>query len=228
VTRFDPARASLLARAFSYPYGPPLVPVVFSGGSFRPAARLRAVVDPAGLVDVAGLGVCAPVLAIGSNAALAVLRRKFGTGRAALVQGPAQLAGYAGVHSAHISRYGAMPATLIEASGVLRGHLQLVPVNQLARLDASEALGVNYERVRLPGSGLRAPWLGLRLPFVWVYRSHHGAALREGVPISLGPQRKALAHAAEQAGWTLDLEAFVYLLVRDPSFRFAVTEALKG
>ena len=225
--RFDPARASLLARAFDSPYGAPVTPMLFGGGKAAalPHLYLRPVER---MVAVDGLGLCAPVLAVGSNAALAVLRRKFGSLPLGVAQGPVRLAGFARVHSAHITRYGAMPATLIEAGGAsLSTHLQLVPVTHLAALDASEAVGENYERtwIALP---LSAPWFSGRLKGVWTYRSRHGAALRDGKAMPLGPQRHALAHAAGRCGWQMGLEAFVYLLVRDAGFRRAVSDALKG
>lgn len=179
------------------------------------------------MVAVEGVGLCVAILAVGSNAAVPVLRRKFGSKPVRLVQGPVRLNGHAKVHSAHIARYGSMPATLMEQTGQhAMTHLQLVPVDHLARLDASEAVGANYDRVWLD-QALHVPWLRRRLPGVWTYRSRHGPAMRDGTPMVLGSQRKALAHAAERAAWTLDLPAFVYLLVRDVGFRSAVTQALK-
>lgn len=226
------ARASLLARAFSYPYAAPSSPVVFRHGRLHAFDGLPMDVDRDGFTHIAGIGSCLPLLAVGSNAAHSALRRKFGSKPVALVQGPVNLPGYAKAHSAHIARYGALPATLMEADGVLRSHLQFVPLKQLAKLDASEAVGVNYERVQLPTDGLQAHWLpksiSRQLTSVWTYRSLHGAAKREGEPMRLGSQYRALAHAAERARWRLDLETFVVRLVRDQGFRSAVSEALKG
>lgn len=119
----------------------------------------------------------------------------------------------------------------MEAKTVLRSHLQFIPLKYLAALDASEAVGVNYERVRLPVERLHAPWLANsisgKLMSVWTYRSLHGAAMRDGEPLLLGRQRDALAYAADCAGWGLDLEAFVVLLARGQEFRLAVSQALK-
>ncbi|CAN0583665.1 unnamed protein product, partial [Ectocarpus sp. 12 AP-2014] len=169
-----------------------------------------------------------PVLAVGSNAAVSVLRRKFGARPVDIIQGPVRFSGYEKVHSAHIARYGAMPATLMERPGAnTRAHLQLVPVQHIKALDASEAVGTNYDRVWLE-QRIEVPWLGGRLEGVWTYRSRHGAATRDGKVLALGLQKHALAHAAERAGWRLELDAFVYLMVRDAGFRGAVTQALKS
>jgi hypothetical protein len=224
--RVCPFRANLLARAFDYPYAPPASPIVFGEG--KVGRFLPQKVLPEGrMVAVEGIGLCVAILAVGSNAAVPVLRRKFGTKPIRLVQGQVRLHGHAKVHSAHIARYGSMPATLMEQAGQhATTHLQLVPVDHLAQLDASEAVGTNYDRVWLD-QPVQVPWLRRRLPGVWTYRSRHGPAIRDGTPMVLGSQRQALAHAAERAAWSLDLPAFVYLLVRDVGFRSAVTQALK-
>lgn len=231
----DQARASLLARAFSYPYSAPSSPVLFYRGRQWQPESIYVDVDRDGFAHVAANGSahgpCLPLLAVGSNADPTVLRRKFGSGAVSILQGPMSLPGFAAAHSAHIARYGAVPATLTEADTVLETHLQFVPLKQLAALDASEAAGVNYERVRLPVGGLRARWLPSdvqrKISHIWTYRSLHGVAKRDGQIMFLGRQRDALAHAADRAGWRLSLEAFVVMLVRDASFRQVVSAALK-
>lgn len=231
MTLRNQARVKLLARAFSYPYAAPSSPVMFRHGHLRPLETQGIDVDRDGFAHISGLGPCLPLLAVGSNASHQALRRKFGSSAVSLVQGPVSLHGFARAHSAHIARYGALPATLMKADTVLCSHLQFVPLKQLAALDASEAVGVNYERVRLPVDALSAHWLPnstcRQLTKLWTYRSRHGVARRDGEPLLLGSQRKAIAHAAERAGWRLDLEAFVVMLVRDQSFRASVSEALK-
>lgn len=232
MTLRNQARAKLLARAFSYPYSAASSPVVFHHGRLHALQGLPIDVDRDGIAHVSGLGPCLPLLAVGSNASHQALRRKFGSRAVSLVQGPVSLRGFARAHSAHIARYGALPATLMEANTVLRSHLQFVPLKQLAALDASEAVGVNYERVRLPVDALSAHWLPRstcrQLTTLWTYRSRHGAAVRDGEPLLLGSQRAALQHAANCVQWRLDLDAFVVLLVRDQGFRASVSEALKG
>lgn len=220
-------RVNILARAFDYPYNAPSTPLHFHQGRAGPWTA-RGVRVSGRLVAVQGVGLCAPVLAVGSNAAVSVLRRKFGARPVDIIQGPVRLSGHQRVHSAHIARYGAMPATLVERSGAnIRAHLQLVPVQHVEALDASEAAGTNYDRVWLE-QRVEVPWLGRRLDGVWTYRSRHGAATRDGKVLALGLQKHALAYAAERAGWRLELDAFVYLMVRDADFRGAVTQALKS
>lgn len=220
-------RSNLLARAFDYPYNAPSTPLHFHQGHAGPLTA-RGVRMIGRLAAVQGVGLCVPVLAVGSNAAVSVLRRKFGARPVDIIQGPVRLSGYDKVHSAHIARYGAMPATLMERPGSrTRAHLQLVPAQHIKALDASEAVGTNYDRVWLE-QRIEVPWIGRRLEGVWTYRSRHGPAMRNGGVMTLGLQKHALAHAAERAGWRLDLEAFVYLMVRDASFRGAVTQALKS
>ncbi|MEO0385687.1 MAG: hypothetical protein AAF234_19300 [Pseudomonadota bacterium] len=220
-------RANLLTRAFDYPYNAPSTPLHFHQGRAGPLTA-RGVRVSGRLVAVQGVGLCAPVLAVGSNAAVSVLRRKFGVRPVDIIQGRVRLSGHDKVHSAHIARYGAMPATLIKRPGAnTRAHLQLVPVQHIEALDATEAVGTNYDRVWLE-QRIEVPWLGRRLEGVWTYRSRHGAAMRDREVMALGSQKHALAHAAECAGWQLELDAFVYLMVRDVGFRGAVTQALKN
>ncbi len=224
---YDPARASMLARAFHYPYAPPSHPLLFTQGRAAPWAH-RGVRHDGRMVEVAGLGLCAPILAVGSNASLAVLRRKFGVRPVQIVQGAVLVRGFARLHSAHIARYGSMPATLAEQpDAFMNVHLQLVQVQHLAALDISEAVGTNYDRVWLP-MRLRVSWLRLSLEGVWAYVSRHGHARRNGLPMVLGPQRQALMHAADRARWVDGLPGFVERLVRDAEYRARVTQALKG
>lgn len=233
MTLRNQARASLLARAFSYPYSAPSSPVLFRHGRLHALDMPRIDVNRDGIAHISNLGPCLPLLAVGSNAAHSALRRKFGSRAISLVQGPVSLRGFSRAHSAHVARYGALPATLMQEEGaLLQTHLQFIPLKHLAALDASEAVGVNYERVRLPADSLQAHWLPnalcRQLSTVWTYRSRHGVAMRNGQPLLLGRQKHALAHAAHCAGWKLDLEAFVVLLVRDQGFRQAVSQALKA
>lgn len=204
---------------------------MFHHGRMRAMDTLRVGVDRDGIAHIDAIGPCLPLLAVGSNAAHSALRRKFGSRPVSLVQGPVSLRGFARVHSAHIARYGALPATLMEADGVLRSYLQFIPLKQLEALDASEAVGVNYERIKLTVDDVQAHWLPKsvcrQLTMVWTYRSRHGVAMRDGEPLLLGRQRDALAHAAQRTRWRLDLDAFVVLLVRDQGFRLAVSQALK-
>jgi len=121
------------------------------------------------------------VLAYGSNASPAVLRRKLGPRTAAAVLArPVTLRDTDVVFSAHVSRHGAIPATLARSPGTAVGAwLLAVPADAIAALDATEP---NYTREELAG-GLQA------------YVSRHGA-------LRIGGSHVALA-AVAAAGRTL-------------------------
>lgn len=229
----DPARASLLARAFLYPYAKPRAAGMFDRGRFMPLRGLRFHARRDGLVEVrrAGAGpatLCLPVLAVGSNAAVSVLRRKFGEQPAGIVQAPVWVPDHQIVHSAHIARYGALPATLMPAQGARAAvHVQLVPLALLPRLDRSEAVGTNYDRMAW-AMRLRVPLLGLTLHRVWTYQSRHGPLRTANGPMRLGPQGRALAYAAGRVGWMRSLDGFVLALQRDAALRADTSRALKG
>jgi len=101
--------AAILARALDYPYATP-------EGSYlyRDGAALE--VPPAG-PDLAGRS---PLLAYGANAAPEALARKLEPlGAVELPVLQFELAGFDVVYSAHVSPYGAVPATLVESPGTV-------------------------------------------------------------------------------------------------------------
>src|SRR3954470_21332429 len=121
-----------------------------------------------------------PVLAYGANASPERLTRKLPGARAAALAG--RLRGFAVVHSAHVSPYGAVPATLVPAPGAEEDVHVLFVGHDLARLDASEP---NYRRVRLHGVDLEVDRLG-RGETVEAYVSHHGPLVDGDGPVALG------------------------------------------
>jgi hypothetical protein len=130
-----------------------------------------------------------PLLAYGANGSPEVLARKLpGVAVAALA---GVLRGWAIVHSAHVSRYGQVPATLVPAPGAHAAvHVLLVAAEGRAPLDASEP---NYDRVTLTGLDLEVDRLG-RLDAIEAYVSKHGALQLAGAPVPLGsrPQTELL------------------------------------
>ncbi|HXQ88441.1 MAG TPA: hypothetical protein VN733_02270, partial [Solirubrobacterales bacterium] len=121
--------------------------------------------------DLAGRS---PLLAYGANAAPEPLGRK-------LTQLPGvempvmrfELEGFETVYSAHVSPYGAVPATLVESPGTVVPAFLLHPTaEQLALLTASEP---NYDLVEVNG--------------ISVYRSKHGALELDGSPVALAAIR---------------------------------------
>lgn len=135
-----------------------------------------------------------PVLSVGSNAAPAQLRRKFeGQGLEALVpMVRAQVTGIVPGISAHVSRYGYVPATCVAAPGQ---HVELfvawLDEEELKAVDVTEP---NYDRVLLPGD--RYPVVlpsGERLVACSAYISKWGCLTDpEGVPWTLVSQHELL------------------------------------
>ncbi|HWT93589.1 MAG TPA: hypothetical protein VN238_11365 [Solirubrobacteraceae bacterium] len=128
-----------------------------------------------------------PLLAYGANASPERLAAKLpGVPVAALA---AQLRGWSVVHSAHVSPYGAVPATLLEAPGERAAvHVLVVDPVGFEPLDATEP---NYVRRRLEGVDLDADRLG-RIPVAEAYISRWGPLIVNGGPVPLG----ALSQAA--------------------------------
>lgn len=120
-----------------------------------------------------------PLLAYGANGSPARLARKLpGVPVAGLA---ATLRDWAIVHSRHVSRYGAVPATLVLRPGAVAS-VHVLLVADRAPLDATEP---NYDLVTLRGVALEAEVLG-RLAQVDAYLSRHGPLLLGGAPVPLG------------------------------------------
>lgn len=151
--------AAILARALEYPYATPDRSYLYRDGA---ATEL----PPTG-PDLSGRS---PLIAYGANAAPESLGRK-------LTQLPGvempvmqhELEGFDVVYSAHVSPYGAVPATLVESPGTVAPVFLLHPTaEQLALLTASEP---NYDLVEFDG--------------VAVYRSRHGCLKLDGLVVAL-------------------------------------------
>ena len=123
-----------------------------------------------------------PLLASGSNAAPGRLLKKLGSHHERL-QGVvgilARLRDFDCVYSAHITSYGAEPATLWPSPGTLLSVvILLVTKQQLGSIDRTEALGFNYDRAQLRGLRLEVddPVLGRhRFAQAEAYLSRRGA-----------------------------------------------------
>lgn len=151
--------AALLARAYGYPFavpGEPPDPVP----TRLPPGRLA-------------------VLAFGANASRAVLARKLGPAAASVTVLEARVHGVDTVYSAHVSPYGAIPATLHPSPGtVLAARLLLLAAEALAALDATEP---NYERAPL-GPHAHVEVAGLGPVVADAYHSRHGELALGGSP----------------------------------------------
>ena len=194
--------ARLLARVRDYPY--------------LPAAEAFAL-GPEPPTDAPEL------VTFGANADPAVLVAKLGAN--ASVRGrPARLADHDVAFSAHVSPYGAIPATLVPSPGAsVAVHLLRLAPADLERLDATEP---NYLRETLS--------LGLE-----AYRSRHGALLLDGAPVALaavpaaGRTLPALTQDALQERLRAAMEprtdpdAFLLAGARDPQVRARRTAWLR-
>lgn len=175
-----------------------------------------------------------PVLAFGANASRAILRAKLGEDGARTVSLAARVRGVDAVYSAHVSPYGAIPATLHpSADTVLTARLLLVEISLLARLDATEP---NYTRVPFDGE-VRIDGFGLVAAHA--YRSRHGPLRLGGSPIALSAvaaegralralgQREVHAAVRDLLEPAADLDAFVLAGARDPRVQSFRTEILR-
>lgn len=150
-----------LRRALAYPYAMPERSFVQVGG--------RTPAMPAEGFDSSGRR---PLLAYGSNAAPEALTRKL----AAEPDTPlplvrAELADFDAVYSAHLSPYGAVPATLHPSPGTTLAVFVAYPTEEQRRL--LSATEPNYEERRLTGISCRLD-LGKPLEAVDAFLSRHG------------------------------------------------------
>lgn len=164
----------LVGWALAYPYRPP-------PGSFVQVGERTEPVPAAGL-DLSGRRA---LLSYGANAAPTALARKLAT----LEPRPlpvlaAELTGFDVVYSAHITRYGAVPAALVVSPGTTASvHLVFPDEEQLAALAATE--GQNYALERLVGFTCELG-VGAAAPEeIDAFISVHGPLLRGGEPIAL-------------------------------------------
>jgi hypothetical protein len=156
-------KAAILRRALEYPYAAPERSYLYRDG--------RAVELPEEGPDLSGRS---PLISYGANSAPAALALKL----AALpgVEMPvvrSELEGFDVVYSAHVSPYGAVPATLLESPGTTAPVFVIHPTaEQRALLTASE---LNYDLVEIGG--------------IAVFRSKHGCLSIEGSSVALAAVR---------------------------------------
>jgi hypothetical protein len=128
-----------------------------------------------------------PVLAVGSNAAPAQIRRKLSTaGLAAAVPVTAvTVDGLSVGVSAHVSNAGYLPATPVPDpfAKAQRMWVTWLAPDELQAMDKTEP---NYDRLQVPASCSIRLTPAQRLPECWLYVSHHGyLAERSGEPRKL-------------------------------------------
>lgn len=154
--------AAILRRALAYPYAAPERSYLYRDGAAEELPE-----DP-------DLSRRTPLLSYGANASPEALALKL----APLPGEPmpvmrAELEGFDVVYSAHVSPYGAVPATLVESPGTRAPVFVIHPTEeQRALLTASEP---NYDLVEMDG--------------IAAYRSKHGPLLIGGSPVALAAVR---------------------------------------
>jgi hypothetical protein len=185
---------AILRRALAYPYTAPERSYLYRDGA---AAELPEEPDLSGRT---------PLLSYGANAAPEALARKLaplpGVEMPVLT---AALEGWDVVYSAHVSPYGAVPATLAQSPGAVAPVFVIHPTTeQRALLTASEP---NYDLVQVDG--------------IAAYRSKHGSLSIDGSPLALAAVRSrgrtlpeldepaVLERVRLQLAPDLDLEQFV-------------------
>lgn len=155
--------AAILERALAYPYATPERSYLYRDG--EPLEL------PAAGPDLTGR---TPLLAYGANAAPGALARKLAALPATeLPVLAAELPDFDVAYSAHVSPYGAVPATLLESPGTTAPVFVVHPTpEQRALLTASEP---NYDLVEVNG--------------IAAYRSKHGPLILDGSAVALAAIR---------------------------------------
>lgn len=222
--------AARIARAKSYPFGPPAESYLFRGGRALPLDDVtRAVV--AGRV---------PVLASGSNASPEQLARKYAAHGedVAIPVTRCEVADFDSVYNAHIAAYGSVPATLFPSPGtVLETFITWLDDDQLAVMHATEQPGVNYHYAELTGISVRVAGVG-ELDAAFAYISVAGCLIRDGAPVALAEvpargrrfatlrQADVLGHVRDVTAPGAELDAFILETVADAALRAARGAAL--
>jgi hypothetical protein len=169
-----PDTEELVRRALAYPYEPP-------AGSFVQVGDRTLPVPPTE-IDIDGRRA---LLAYGANAAPEALTRKL----AALPPDPiavlrVSLTGWDVVYSAHVTRYGAVPAAVVPSPGTVASvHLVFPSDEQLAAIAATE--GANYELEQLVDFTAEYEIGGEGPREIAAFVSAHGPLLLDGLPVAL-------------------------------------------
>lgn len=228
-----------IAQPLTYPGRPADGSVVLVGDEVVPVrthdgpGELEALLARHGVAPLAARRV---VLAVGSNAAPAQVRRKFGAAGASTVVPllRCRVDGLDVGHSAHVSRPGYVPATPVGRVGATSGAVLLhVDDGQLPALDVTEP---NY--VRVPVADVLGPGGTVRLDDtvlddVEVYTSRHALVGPPGDPWPFRDQRTTVArlldHLPEvRARSGADPAAAVQAWARSAALRDLVRRSLRG
>lgn len=194
-----------------------------------------------GIADPAPLSRRTPVLAYGANAAPERLLRKFEPfGRGAFPVLQARLHDFDIVHAAHISSYGAVPATIEYAPGTVCDiAITCLDERELARMHETEFRRHTYLFGLLSNVKLE-PDLLPAMDSVSTYVGGFGHIAPEGEPLALAAIRaesrrfhtcsqiEALETIQAMLGVPGPLDAFVQEAIDDDAVRRARTERLRA
>jgi hypothetical protein len=221
---------TLIALATGYPYEFPACSYLFADHARHP------------LPDdiLTSLADRIPVIACGSNRAPEQLARKFQDWPLPL-RIPvlcAKLAGFDVVYSAHFTRYGAVPATLHPCPGAtVDVAVQWLTPAELERMDATEGIGINYDRHHLTGIDLEIEGLGM-VQTAETYQSRRGPLIDQDIPIALEAipcagrawpalnQQGVLDLTRRRLAPEVTLDSFIHAIVTDADYRLRLTEHL--
>jgi hypothetical protein len=218
-------QGELLERATAYPYAVPSRSFVQVGEKTLEPAEVQ--------VDLAAR---TPLLAYGANAAPSVLARKLAQAPDPVAVRRASLQEFDVVYSAHISLYGAVPATLQRSAGCEAPvFVAYLTERQLTLVSQTEP---NYELVLLDGACCRFEDGG-SLTEVAAYLSRHGCLALAGSQIALAAvqakgrrfpalaEPEVLAKVCDLLAPELTLEQFVVGSATDPELAGQRTQVLR-
>ncbi|MBU9723272.1 MULTISPECIES: hypothetical protein [Bacillaceae] len=181
-----------------------------------------------------------PVLAIGSNGAPEQLARKFKDKENTIIPViKAKLYDFDVVYSAHITSYGAAPATLQVSQGTKVDLKVTYLTNELLEImNKTESVGVNYDLVNLKNVKVEFE-NGHVLSTVYCYISNHGCLTinNECIPLTAtrADNRKyesmttqdVLKKINQVHGEGLGFKHFIHKLIVDKDFRDSITDKMK-
>lgn len=208
-------RSDVVERALGYPYAAPWRPFVQLKHETLAADEFAIDTDER-----------TAMLAYGSNAAPEVLARKLALSDQPVLVVPAWLDDFDVVYSAHISPYGAVPATLQRSPGTrVRVHVVYMTSAQAGLVSATEP---NYEAAKIDAAVCRLDDGG-EIAGPAAYLSRHGCLLHEGAEVALAAvEATGRTFPAASEGKVLErlralfcpdegLETFVLANVTDPA-----------
>jgi hypothetical protein len=207
-------RSDVVERAMGYPYTAPRHSFIQLGHQTLDPAEIEIERDER-----------TPMLAYGSNASPEVLARKLALSDQPVLVVPAWLDDFDVVYSAHISPYGAIPATLQRSPGTkVRIHVVYMTSAQVGLVAATEP---NYEAAAIEGAVCH-PDDDEPVVDPSAYLSRHGCLLRNASEVALSAvqasgrafaalsEPEAIEHVRSSLCPDDDLEAFVLANVTDP------------